>query len=239
MNVIELTDLLWCLPLLAVSVLCYWYWLNNFIVPSIAVTRMLLQLLVAGFLLVILFEWSSPLTLLAVMCFMLFVSTFIAFRPLRQPKQHMLPMMIASIVSVSCVFFISILLIIKPSPWYQGTICIPLAGMYFAQVMNSLSISAERLESDMLTGNSLPESQKNAFNGAMIPQINSLLAVGLVALPGMMTGQIIAGGSTMIAVRYQIMIMALLFSSSTIAVTIYLKLFSLYCRSRDTDIPQN
>ena len=62
----------------------------------------------------------------------------------------------------------------------------------------------------------------------MIPQINSLLAVGLVALPGMMTGQILSGVDPMIAVRYQIMIMSMILSSSGIAIVVYFTLKKKY-----------
>ena len=125
-------------------------------------------------------------------------------------------------LSVFTVLAISLFAIIKPQPWYTASICIPLAGMYFANVMNSISIAAERLQSE--TANNIQPSLANskAFKSAMLPQINTLIAVGLVALPGMMTGQILAGASPLVAVRYQIMIMALLFSSSVLAVTIYL-----------------
>ena len=60
----------------------------------------------------------------------------------------------------------------------------------------------------------------------MIPQINSLLAVGLVALPGMMTGQILSGVSPLIAVRYQIMIMAMVLGTAGIGAAMMLWLLA-------------
>ena len=58
----------------------------------------------------------------------------------------------------------------------------------------------------------------------MIPQINALLAVGLVSLPGMMTGQILSGVDPMVAVRYQIMVMCMVFGAGGLGAATYLML---------------
>ena len=65
-----------------------------------------------------------------------------------------------------------------------------------------------------------------ALEAALIPQINALLAVGLVSLPGMMTGQILSGVDPLIAARYQILVMCMIFGSAGLAAAIYLKLGS-------------
>jgi putative ABC transport system permease protein len=65
----------------------------------------------------------------------------------------------------------------------------------------------------------------------MIPVVNSLLAVGLVSLPGMMTGQILSGVSPLIAVRYQIMVMCMIMASSGISTAVFLML----CRHKLSD----
>ncbi len=62
------------------------------------------------------------------------------------------------------------------------------------------------------------------LDAALIPQINGLLAVGVVSLPGMMTGQILSGVDPMVAVRYQIMVMCMVFGSGGIAAAVYLQL---------------
>ena len=58
----------------------------------------------------------------------------------------------------------------------------------------------------------------------MIPQINALLAVGIVSLPGMMTGQILSGIEPLVAVRYQIMVMCMVFGSGGLGAAVYLTL---------------
>jgi putative ABC transport system permease protein len=68
------------------------------------------------------------------------------------------------------------------------------------------------------------EARVTAFQAAMIPVINALFAVGLVSLPGMMTGQILSGVSPLVAARYQIMVMCMIFSSAGISTAIFLSL---------------
>ncbi len=67
-------------------------------------------------------------------------------------------------------------------------------------------------------------ARRAALDAALIPQINSLLAVGLVALPGMMTGQILSGVEPLVAVRYQIMVMCMVFGSGGLGAAAYLVL---------------
>ena len=74
-----------------------------------------------------------------------------------------------------------------------------------------------------------------AFNAALIPQINAFLAVGLVSLPGMMTGQILSGVSPLVAVRYQIMVMSMVMATSCIAVALYLWLENRALTKRESE----
>ena len=101
---------------------------------------------------------------------------------------------------------------------------VPLGGMIFSNAMNTVSLAAERFEAE--TANQAPyeQARRTALQTALIPLINSLFAVGLVALPGMMTGQILSGVSPLIAVRYQIMVMCMTFGSAGIAAVCYLML---------------
>ena len=67
------------------------------------------------------------------------------------------------------------------------------AGMLFSNSMNTISPTADRIEAELGHGVLRKEASRAALDAALIPQINALLAVGLVALPGMMTGRILAG----------------------------------------------
>lgn len=191
----------------------------------IATTRMLIQLLAIGFALIYIFKQDDWRIGLSLMSFMLLVSAWIAIRPLQDKSpSHLLKMLFG--LMLGCGFILAIIIagVLDLTPWYQPRFVIPLAGMLLANTMNCLSLAGERLESELSLSKSLEKARNAAFSSAMIPQINSLLAVGLVALPGMMTGQILSGVSPLFAVRYQIVIMAGVLCSATFSLVIYLSL---------------
>jgi putative ABC transport system permease protein len=101
---------------------------------------------------------------------------------------------------------------------------IPLAGMIFASSMNAVSVAAERLHMEIDHGSPPTIARNQAFKAGLIPIFNSLLAVGLVSLPGMMTGQILSGVSPLIAVRYQIVVMCMITGASGMSAALYLYL---------------
>ena len=90
--------------------------------------------------------------------------------------------------------------------------------------MNTVSLAAERFAAEISRGADGLESRRLAYRASLIPLMNALLAVGLVSLPGMMTGQILSGVEPLIAVRYQIMVMCMLTGASGIAAALYLTL---------------
>lgn len=117
------------------------------------------------------------------------------------------------------------LLVIRPESWYDPRYLIPLFGMIIGNAMNGAALAAERLGSEMelrraeveayLALGATParasaEATRRALLAALIPSVNSLAVVGIVALPGMMTGQILAGQSPLLAVRYQIVVVFML-----------------------------
>ena len=96
--------------------------------------------------------------------------------------------------------------------------------MIFAASMNSVSLAAERFQAEKDKGLPYTEARQTALQTALIPIINSLFAVGVVSLPGMMTGQILSGVSPLIAAEYQIVVMTMLFGASGISAATYLVL---------------
>jgi len=114
--------------------------------------------------------------------------------------------------------------VIDIDPWFLPRYMVPLAGMVFAGSMNAVSLAAERLESELARSVEFTEARATALNASLIPLINSLFAVGLVSLPGMMTGQILSGVSPIVAAKYQIVVMCMLFGASGMSATIYLSL---------------
>jgi len=90
--------------------------------------------------------------------------------------------------------------------------------------MNSVSLCAERFHSEREKGKSYSVARNMAYHTGLIPLLNSFFAVGLVSIPGMMTGQILSGVSPLLAVRYQILVMAMLLGACGISSAIYLLL---------------
>ncbi len=76
-------------------------------------------------------------------------------------------------------------LVLEMPRWFEPSLVIPIAGMIFANSMNTVSLAAERFESEFKRGENTIIARRTALDAALIPQINSLFAVGLVALPGM------------------------------------------------------
>lgn len=114
--------------------------------------------------------------------------------------------------------------VIQPEPWYQPQYAITLLGMLLGNSMTAIGVGLDNLtrnakqlrakiEAQLALGYSAQESMRfikqQSLHAAMIPVINMLVAAGIISLPGMMTGQILAGADPMEAVKYQIMIMML------------------------------
>lgn len=222
MATISWLELAWCL--IPVTLVCgiYLSWQGKPSEILIASGRMLVQLIAVGYVLISIFDNPSPWISLAIVSVMLIVASWISIRPVRHHKGYFLPAVIALGISVSLHLIISLLLVLKTDSWFAPQLLIPLAGMYFANTMNAISLAAERYHSELHNDVSEHKARLNAFHAAMIPQINSLLAVGLVALPGMMTGQILSGVSPLIAVRYQIMIMTMILGAGGLGAALML-----------------
>ncbi len=226
MATISWFGLAWCLLPIALVCGIYWHWQGNVREVLVANSRMVVQLIGVGYLLIFLFDNPSPWTSLAVVSVMIAAASWIAIRPVRDQPGFWLPAVWALAIAVTVHLLISLVLVMEVESWYTPSVLIPLAGMYFANTMNAISLSAERYSSEIKQGQDFQQARLTAFNAAMIPQINGLLAVGLVALPGMMTGQILSGVSPLIAVRYQIMIMAMILGCSGLGSAILLSRLS-------------
>jgi len=88
----------------------------------------------------------------------------------------------------------------------------------------SVALAAERYFAERKRGVESGKAAGEAAAAAMIPVVNALLAVGLVSLPGMMTGQILSGVSPLVAARYQILVMAMIFTAAGLSVAVFVGL---------------
>jgi putative ABC transport system permease protein len=189
--------------------------------------RMIFQLLLAGYFLTYIFDTTQPIIIILLLVLMILVSTWIVLRSFEgyEIKPYWIVLISIGGPGLILLFIVTQLVLVMPR-WFEPNIVIPIAGMIFANSMNTVSLAAERFESEFKRRASYIVSRQIALDAALIPQINSLFAVGLVALPGMMTGQILLDVDPNIAVRYQIMVMCMVFGSGGIAAYIYLALRS-------------
>ena len=201
----------------------------------VGMVRMLGQLLAIGYLLNLIFAVDAVSIVLIVLSVMVVSAGWIALRNVPGPRPFLYRTALLAILCGGGMTFIFITgIVLDPDPWYAPRYTIPLAGMIFAGAMNTISLSGERYMAESRRGASHEAARNTAFHAALIPHTNSLFAVGLVSLPGMMTGQILSGTSPLIAVRYQIMVMCMLYGSAGIAAAVFLTLLG---RSRGRLLP--
>ena len=181
-----------------------------------ALARMLVQLLLIGYVLAWIFGAGSGALILLVLAIMLLAAAWIGVGTV---SEHRWQLLAASLISIAIGGGLTLALVtqvvLQLDPWYLPRYMIPLAGMVFANAMTAVSLAAERLFAELKHGLNWPEARFAAYQAAMIPVINALLAVGLVSLPGMMTGQILSGVEPLEAVKYQIVIMFLIAAAAS------------------------
>ena len=190
--------------------------------------RTTLQLLFIGWILKLLFAQTNPLWIaLMATIMLLFAGREVMSRQHRSFGGFWGYGMgtMAMFVSSFSIALIALQLIIRPEPWYLPQYAIPLLGMLLGNTMNGISLGLDRLtssaweqrhqiEAKLMLGFSAKEAmaplRRDAIRVGMIPMINAMAAAGVISLPGMMTGQILAGAAPMEAVKYQILMMLLI-----------------------------
>lgn len=194
----------------------------------IAALRTVIQLSLLGLVLKVLFAQSHPLPIGALAMFMLFVAGYEVMA--RQQRRFAgfwgigvgtLSMFISSF----SVTLLALTLVIRVEPWYSVQYLIPLLGMLLGNTMSGIAIALDNLthntwqqrgqiEARLMLGHewheAIGEIRRNALRAGLIPIINAMAAAGVVSLPGMMTGQILAGSPPLEAAKYQILIMMLI-----------------------------
>ena len=209
----------------AVVIAVFYRWNLTIVTPLYAFARMLVQLLLVGYFLLWVFGADNHWIVLGLLAIMVMISSWIA---LRTVPERRLGLYGVALLSIVCGGGLTLALVTQvvlyTEPWFNASTLIPLAGMIFANSMNGISLAADRLVAELKSGAEYAVARGAALHTALIPLVNSLFAVGLVALPGMMTGQILSGVSPLIAARYQIMVMCMLFGAAGLSTIIFLVL---------------
>jgi putative ABC transport system permease protein len=224
-QVIPLINLAFCFIPVLIVIVIHHLWSQGYQSAIYAVSRMLVQLLMIGYFLAYIFDSNNAWIVLAVLSVMVFVASWIALRTVRNKQLLLYPKALVSlIVGGGTTLILITQVVLDLTPWYWPNYFIPLAGMIFANGMNSVSLAADRLTAEISRDVEYEQARNIAFRASLIPITNSLFAVGLVSIPGMMTGQILSGVSPLIAARYQIMVMCMVFSAAGISSACFLTL---------------
>jgi len=197
---------------------------------AIATVRTFVQLLLLGFVLRWVFGVDSAWLVLGIILVMIAAAArSIVSRAPDAPRGILGSSFLSMVITGFSVTFIVTGLIIGVEPWYAPRYVIPIAGMVLGNSMNGIALALERTYSDMdsRAGEMLAltalgaspweaggNSARAGIRAGMIPTINSMATVGIVFIPGMMTGQIIAGADPVAATGYQIVVM-LMVSAAT------------------------
>lgn len=206
-------------------------WSLGVVQPAVALVRMVFQLLMVGFLLAFIFESNHGIIVPIVCAIMIVAAAAIALRTIPSTWSDFGAAVLAILVGGGIPYIVTTQLILQVDPWFAPQVMVPLAGMVFANGMNAVSLAAERFESERKQGLTIEASRTTSLQAALIPITNSLMAVGLVSIPGMMTGQVLAGVSPFIAARYQIMVMLMVYGSAGLSSIGY-----LIWKSRDAGV---
>lgn len=192
---------------------------------AIGALRAAVQLITIGYVLSFVFGHAHPWTVLPLVAAMLLVAGWTSARRIAHGPgaAALFPWALGSVAAAGAAALLPAVGLIVPSnPWYAPQILIPLSGMMLSNAMNVSAQVFERVfaqvdsEADLVEQllalgatpqQALARQTRSAVRAALVPTINGLLTVGLVALPGMMSGQILGGASPTQAVRYQLMVM--------------------------------
>ena len=202
---------------------------------AVAAVRMVVQLILVGYLLRAVFALASPAaTALVVVVMAAIAAREVAARPQQRLIARGNLLIGGSAVAAATGFTVILALTtaIRPSPWYDPRYAIPLSGIILGNVMNGASLALDSLlggvareraaiEAQLALGASMRAAIRplvaTSVRRALLPMINTMSAAGIITLPGIMTGQILAGMDPLEATKYQILLMFLLAGASGMA----------------------
>ena len=198
--------------------------------------RAFFQLMLVGYILQYIFDLRKWYLVVLALAIMMVTAGFNALTRQKARWKRLFWILTAGIAGGSVlVLMIVVCLILKVRPWYQPQYIIPLAGMIVGNAMVGAALAANRLSSGLREhrreielalslGATARQAAapyiREALKTAMMPTISSMMTVGIVQLPGMMTGQIIAGTNPNAAVRYQIVVTYMIAASTAITVMV-------------------
>ncbi len=233
----SLVGMLWAVGMMAIAIaLSSWQGLGLSKLLAIATVRTLVQLLGVGVFLAVIFATRSPLAVLAVLMGMATIAAVVARNRIDRELPRLLRWVWLAIFSSGLVTMTYVIvLVVRPDPWYDPRYLIPLTGIVLGNAMTASSIAGERLvtalrnnrveiETHLSLGATPAQAaiayRQAAIKAGLIPTINAMMVIGLVTLPGAITGQILAGADPLVAALFQILIMFMLALATLVATLI-------------------
>ena len=210
------------LPVLAVMVFLSLFRLGQVRPLVISLVRLVVQMMFLGWVLDGLFRIQNPWLVVAVASVMLVASAqVVTARQRRSGWELRFEAFGSMALSVALVLAVSVRMALRIEPWYDSRTVIPLLGMILGNSATGVSLACERLDGEIRSERDRIEllltlgatrhqaarpAMRAAVRAGLTPIINNMMIAGIVAIPGMATGQILAGAAVADAVRYQILI---------------------------------
>ncbi|MEM6835740.1 MAG: iron export ABC transporter permease subunit FetB [Cyanobacteria bacterium P01_C01_bin.120] len=191
-----------------------------------ATARSVVQLLAVGYVLSFVFAWSNPLSVIAMLMVMLAIATVVARNRIDRRFSRLLPILAGSLLTtlfLTMVYTNSV--VVRPETWYEPRYLVPLSGIVLGNAMTAATIAGDRLvsaikrnpveiETHLSLGASPQQAvmayRREAIKAGLIPTVNAMMVVGIVKLPGIITGQLLSGADPLNAAFYQMLIMFML-----------------------------
>lgn len=202
----------------------------------VSTIRCFIQLLAVGFLLIYVFEYQTWWIVVILLVFMMLAATQIATSRVKSSIPGLIPLVFASIfVSSVSIGLVVVELVVHADPWYDARQMIPIFGMVVGNVMSAIAVAIDRLFADMdareseifslvALGATPREAAKSSLSAAIgagiTPTLATMSAAGIVSIPGMMTGQILAGADPLIAAKYQIVVLLMVSAATTLGIVL-------------------
>ena len=204
-----------------------------------AVLRMTVQLSLVGLYLKYLFEWNNFWLNCAWVLVMLVAANLNILKQAGLSIRSFLPgTLSATGIATILVVGVFLALVVRPEPVYDARYLVPITGMLLGNCLRANIVGLERFFSSvrenqkefmtyLYLGASLQEAclphLHKALRAALVPHISTMATLGIVSLPGMMTGQILGGGNPVVAIKYQLAIMVAILSTSALGVFLNLR----------------
>lgn len=226
----------------------------------ISALRMTIQLIIVGYILTYIFDNPHPLITFGVVLLMTGFAIFTVFRKFKKDLTPSLKKVIAISLPLGGlpVLFYFLMVVVQVDPYYNPQYFIPITGMIVGNSMTGITLGinsmlkryktqVKEVEESLILGATPKEASNDiindSFDAAIMPTINNMLGMGIIFLPGMMTGQILSGVVPTTAILYQITVMLGILGGVSLSTFIFLRMgyktfFNKECQLIDSNKTQ-